>query len=299
MSGGQAETAAGKTLSNVASLSSVDSLSKVRSQLPQLANAEGRVADWILQHPDKVIHLSMAQIADECAVSDTTVLRFCRSAGFRGFMDLKLSIARDLAKPTQTIHDAITEDDDVATIVRKVFMANMQALTDTLEVMDTHALAQAVDLLAGAKFILIIGVGTSAPIVQDMYNKLFRLGLSCRAQTDSYLQLMEVALVGPGDVVVGISQSGASNDPVLTMEEARRNGASTVVITGNAQSPITKHADVTLLSVSNETRAEVIASRIAQITIIDALYVALSLQNVEQTIRNERRIWDAILPKTI
>ncbi len=276
-----------------------DSLSRIRGYLPGLGNAERKVANWVLQHINEVIHLSMAQVAQECDVSDTTVLRFCRSAGFRGFMDLKLSVARDLVKPTQYIHDAIAENDDLATIARKVFLSNIQALTDTLEVIDNQALAQAVDLLEGAKFILIIGVGTSGPIVQDMYNKLFRLGLNCRAQTDSYLQLMETALVSPGDVVVGISQSGSSTDPVLTMEEAKKNRASTIVITGNTQSPITKYADITLLSVSHETRAETISSRIAQITIIDTLYVALSLRKMDQTINNERRIWDAILQKTI
>jgi RpiR family transcriptional regulator, carbohydrate utilization regulator len=70
-------------------------------------------------------------------------------------------------------------------------------------------------------------------------------------------------------------------------------------VTGNRQSPITQHADVILLSVSNETRAETIASRIAQMTLIDVLYVILSLRNMEKTVQNERRIWDAILPKTI
>ncbi|NJL93999.1 MAG: hypothetical protein HC915_09840 [Anaerolineae bacterium] len=70
-------------------------------------------------------------------------------------------------------------------------------------------------------------------------------------------------------------------------------------ITGNLESPITEHADITLLSVAHETRAESIASRIAQITIVDSLYVILSLQDAEKAIRNERRIWDTILPKTI
>jgi len=276
-----------------------DSLARIRSQLPTLANAETRVAHWVLRQPEKVIELSMAQVAQECSVSDTTVLRFCRAAGFHGYMDLKLSIAQDRASPTQIIHDDIAEDDDSATVARKVFMSNIQALRDTLEVLDTQAFTKAVDLLCEAKLILIIGVGTSGPIVQDMYNMFFRLGCNCRAQTDSYLQLMEAALVGPGDVVIGISQSGSSTDPVLTMAEAKRNGASTICITGNTESPITQHADVTLLSVSRETRAETIASRIAQITIVDALYVAASWRNMEIAIGNERRIWDAILTKTI
>jgi len=275
------------------------SLARIRSRLPALATAEQRVAQWVLQHPDEVIHMSMAQVARECGVSDTTVLRFCRAAGFQGYTDMKLSIVQDLATPTQLVHDDITEDDDALTIARKVFLSNIQALQDTLEVLDEEALVKAADMIASANQILIIGVGTSGPIVQDMYHMFFRLGFNVRAQTDSYLQLMEAALVGPGDVVVGISQSGSSTDPVLTLEEAKRNGAGTIVITGNAESPITKYADVTLLAVSRETRAEAIASRIAQMTLVDALYVIISMRMLPITTHNENKIWKAIIRKTL
>ncbi len=277
----------------------VNSLARIRSRYPALAASETKVADWVLQHASEVMHLSMAQVAHACGVSDTTVLRFCRNAGFQGYLDLKLSIARDISSPTQIIHDDISADDEPFTIARKVFTSNIQALYDTLEVLDENAVLSAVNLLNNAQKILIIGVGTSAPIVQSMYNMFVRLGFNCSAQTDSYLQLMEAALVGSEDVVVAVSQSGSSIDPVLTLEKAKQNGASTICITGNAQSPITQHADVTLLSVARETRAESLASRIAQSTIIDALYVIISLQNMETAIRNEKLIWDAWIPKTL
>jgi DNA-binding MurR/RpiR family transcriptional regulator len=182
-----------------------------------------------------------------------------------------------------------------------VFASNIQAIRDTLEVLDGDAFQQAVTLLDGAKDhqILIVGVGTSGPLVHAMYNMLFRLGFNCRPVTDAYLQLMQVALLGAGDVVVSITQSGSSTDPVLTLEQARNNNVSTICITGNAHSPITAFADVVLLSVSNETRAETIASRIAQLTLIDALYVALSLCNLDTAVQNEQHIWQAVVRKTI
>jgi DNA-binding MurR/RpiR family transcriptional regulator len=250
-----------------------------------------------MQQPEKVMRLSMAQVAQACRVSDTTVLRFCRNTGFQGYIDLKLSIARDLTSSTQVIHDDIAKDDPPAVIARKVFMSNIQALYDTLEVLDEQALAQAVTLLQEARQILIVGVGTSAPIVHGIYNMLMRLGLNCKAQTDAYLQLMEVALLGPGDVVVGISQSGSSKDPVYTLQQAKATGASTICITGNAQSPITQYADVTLLSVAREARIEAIASRLAQMSIADALYVTVALNKIDTAIQNEKLIWDALLPK--
>lgn len=283
----------------MASSPTINALTRIRSSYPSLAASEKRVANWVMKEPEKVLHLSMAQVARECGVSDTTVLRFCRNAGFQGYTDLKLSIARDIVSPTQVVHDDIAEGDAPATIARKVFLSNIQALQDTLEVLDEAALIKAVELIAAAEQILIIGVGTSGPIVQDMYHMFFRLGFNVRAQTDSYLQLMEAALVGPGDVVIGISQSGSSTDPVLTVEEAKRNGAKIIVITGNAESPITKSADVTLLAVSRETRAEAIASRIAQMTLVDALYVIISMQMLPITTENESKIWKAVIKKTL
>jgi DNA-binding MurR/RpiR family transcriptional regulator len=156
-----------------------------------------------------------------------------------------------------------------------------------------------VDLILEAKRIFIIGVGTSSTIAHETYNKFFRLGLDCHVQTDSYLQLMEASLVEPGTLTIAISQSGSSADPVLTLEEAKRNGCKAIVITGNAESPLTKLADVTLLAVSQETRAEAIASRIAQMTIIDALYVIVSLRMLDTATQNEDKIWEAIIQKTL
>jgi DNA-binding MurR/RpiR family transcriptional regulator len=279
--------------------SPINSLTRIRSSFPALAASEARVANWIMQEPQKIVHLSMAQVAQACGVSDTTVLRFCRNTGFQGYTDLKLSIARDVVSPTQIIHDDIAVGDGPAVVARKVFMSNIQALYDTLEVLDEDALIKAINLLTAARRILIVGVGTSGPIVHSMYNMLMRLGLNCKAETDSYLQLMDVALLGPGDVVVAISQSGSSLDPVLTLKQAKENGAATICITGNAQSSITDHADVTLLSVDREARIEAIASRLAQVSIADALYVIMALNTIGAATQNEKRIWDALLPKML
>ena len=122
----------------------INSLTRIRSQIPTLVASEARVATWVLRQPEKVMQLSMAQVAQACGVSDTTVLRFCRNVGFQGYLDLKLSIARDLTGPTQIIHDDIVEGDEPAAIARKVFLSNIQALYDTLEVLNGEALNQAV-----------------------------------------------------------------------------------------------------------------------------------------------------------
>ncbi len=279
-------------------LKKANSLARIRSRLPTLAASEHKVAEWILQNPEEMLQLSMAQLGNICGVSDTTVLRFCRAAQFNGYTDLKLAIARDIASPTALIHDEISTTDEFDVIARKVFASHIRVLTDTIDVLDLESFKRAVDMLIGAKRILFTGVGTSAPFVQDIYNKFFRLGFDCAAQTDSYLQLMQTALLGPGDLVFAISYSGSSMDNILTLKQARQNGCDTICITGNAESPLTKHADITLITVSHETRAESIVSRVAQHAMTDALYVAVSLQRIETAVDNEKRIWDAVIPKS-
>ena len=112
----QSDPASGLMDSSI-SASSINSLARIRSSFPALAASEARVANWIMQQPQKIIHLSMAQVAKACGVSDTTVLRFCRNTGFQGYTDLKLSIARDVVSPTQIIHDDIAEGDGPAVLL--------------------------------------------------------------------------------------------------------------------------------------------------------------------------------------
>ncbi len=274
-------------------------LSRINSFYDKLSPSERRVADYVREHPEQVIHMPLAKLARQAGVSDPSVLRFCRAIGYRGYLDFKVALTQDLASPVQFIHESVSPSDGPREIAQKVFAAANRALLETLQSLDVAVVERVVDLIDGARRTLIIGVGTSAPIAQTFYNRLFRLGLPVWIQTDSYLQLMHAALLGPGDVVVGISQTGASTDPVLTLEEAHRRGAATVAITGSLSSPITQQADHTLYSSYHELRPEAASSRIAQMAIVETLYVALSMRRLDSADADERRIWEALAQKTL
>jgi len=274
-------------------------VARLRGSLLGLSDSERSVAEWILADPGRLLHLSMSSVAAECGVSDTTVLRTCRTAGFRGYTDLKLALAQDLVRPTQLIHDDIDASDVPEAIVRKVFHANIQALYDTLELLDPAVLVQAVDALEAAGSVTIAGVGGSSIVAQALYQRLFRLGRACDAPQDAQLQVMHAALAGAGDVVVGVSYSGVTKDTVQVLDQSRRDGATTICITGNAQSPAARAADIVLCSVSRETRAEPIAARIAQLTIVDAIAVVYALRHLDQTLVSDARFNEAVVPRSI
>jgi DNA-binding MurR/RpiR family transcriptional regulator len=257
------------------------------------------VADVILARPELAIYASVNEVAAAAGVSEATVMRFCRLLGFRGFQDFKIALARELVTPIKRLHEEVAEGDDAATMVHKVFQANLAALQDTLAVLDMEAMASAAQWLQAARLLLLIGVGTSGPIVEDAANKFFRLGLLVRAVTDAHLMMMAAALLTPADVLLAVSHSGSTRDTVETAKTAKNAGARVICITNNSLSPLTKTADLVLVTASRETRfrQEAMASRLCQTSIIDSLYTLMALARPQEALQNLAKIENVIVTK--
>jgi RpiR family transcriptional regulator, carbohydrate utilization regulator len=274
-------------------------LIRLRGLYPSLKAALRKVADVTLARPELAIYASVNEVAAAAGVSEATVMRLCRLLGFRGFQDFKIALARELVTPLQRLHEEVSEGDDAATIVHKVFQANLAALQDTLAVLDIAAMQAAAQALLAARQILIIGVGTSGPIVTDAGNKFFRLGLLVRAVTDAHLMMMAAALLTPEDVLLAVSHSGSTRDPVETAKTAKDAGARVICITNNSLSPLTKTADLVLVTASRETRfrQEAMASRLCQTSIIDSLFTLMALARPEEALHNLAKIENVIVTK--
>uniref|UniRef100_A0A7C3ZAM0 MurR/RpiR family transcriptional regulator n=1 Tax=Desulfobacca acetoxidans TaxID=60893 RepID=A0A7C3ZAM0_9BACT len=274
-------------------------LIRLRGLYPSLKAALRKVADVALARPELAIYASVNEVAAAAGVSEATVMRLCRLLGFRGFQDFKIALARELVTPLQRLHEEVAEGDDVATIVHKVFQANIAALQDTLKVLNLEAMAAAAQALQEARRILLVGVGTSGPIVTDAANKFFRLGLWVQAITDAHLMMMAAALLTPQDVLVAVSHSGSTRDTVETAKTARHAGARVICITNNSLSPLTKTADLVLVTASRETRfrQEAMASRLCQTSILDSLYTLIALARPEEALQNLAKIENVIVTK--
>jgi RpiR family carbohydrate utilization transcriptional regulator len=271
-------------------------LDRVRGMLPSLTPTATRVARRVLAEPETVIHESIGETAEACGVSEASVVRFCQEVGYAGFQELKIWLARDLVRPVESIHRDVEPGDSVADVTRKVFEADREALTSTLAILDMAEMERAVELLLAARRIDFYGVATSYPIAEDMHHRFLRIGLPCTIPPDPRTQAISAALSGPGVVAIAVSHTGATRETVDTLERARRAGASCICITTHAKSPITRVADVTLLASSRETLfdSEAMASRIAQLSIADALYVNVALRRFGPSFESITRAADVI-----
>jgi DNA-binding MurR/RpiR family transcriptional regulator len=252
-------------------------LIRLRGLYPSLKTALQKVADVILRQPEMAIYASVNEVAAACGVSEATVMRFCRILGFRGFQDFKISLARELVIPMPRPHEEVTNDDDPAHIVRKVFQANRAALQDTLEVMEIEGMEATCRLLLNSRQVVVIGIGGSGTAAAHAGARFLLLGLNAKVYTDFRFMLMAAALLTKDDVVLAVSNSGTTRETVETVRAARENSAKIVAITNNSLSPLSRESDLVLATAArdNSLPFEANGSLGCQISIIDALFSLL------------------------
>lgn len=245
-----------------------------------LRKSDRRVAEVILDRPEEVVGMTLATLSKAAEVSEPTVIRFCAAIGCDGFRDLRVRLARSLAFARTTSHTAITADDDLGTIVNKVFDFNLSNLNWAQSKLDPAQIGIAVDLLAGARRIEFFGFGASGIVARDAQQKFPLFGVPCGAPTDSHQMYMTADMLGAGDVAVAISNTGQTREVVQAAKVARARGAATIGITGEAGSPLAAHCDLALLveTLENTDLYTPTVSRLSHLVVIDILSTAVSLR---------------------
>ncbi|WP_445189226.1 MurR/RpiR family transcriptional regulator [Pseudonocardia sp. Cha107L01] len=259
-------------------------LAHIRARVPAMTERGRRIGQMILDDPLNVIHLTVTDIAERTNTSVATVVRFCQDIGLRGFTDLKIRLAAETIPPERGLHEDVMAGDAPTTILTKVLTSTAAAVTAAADTVDPAAFATAVALLRDARQLLCVGVGTSSPLAQDAGYRFRTAGLPAEAPHDAHVQHVSARLLSPGAVCLCFSHTGQTRETLGSVTAARAAGAATVAITSFFNSPLTELVDVALVAGSRETdfRVEAITSRIAHIAVLDALYVAVFLSNIDR-----------------
>jgi DNA-binding MurR/RpiR family transcriptional regulator len=266
-------------------------LARVRQLQGELPPTARRIAAFIDIRAEEVIRMSITELSELTEASEGSIVGLCRRFGASGFQELKILIARDLVEPVQFIQEDLHEGDSPAQVSDRIFGAHAASLAETRRLLSVESLAGAVSILRSAERIEVYGIGSAAPIAQDLAYRLLQLGLHCAAFVDSHVQAVSAAMCGPEAATVTISHSGSTTETVLATRLAKEAGARTIGITKLGKSPLARHCDILLHTVANETRyrPEAMSSRVAQLAIIDTLVSCCALAEPKRSIANLQR----------
>jgi len=273
---------------------------KIKQALPSLPEQERRVGDYVLEHPHETVSASITRLARSCQVSNTTVSRFCRRLGAYGYRQFKIALARDLGSPENLMYVQVQPGDTLATVTQKIFALNIQALRDTLQVLDLAVLEEMVEIILQARRVDIYATGGAGIAARELHFKCMQLGINANAFLDSQMQVMSAAVLTPQDVGIGISHSGMQRHVAEALKLAGDGGATTVALTSYPGSLLAQVADIVLYTAALGT---VIAYdspsvRNAQLAVVDVIYEAMLMTERELAREKMARVAKAISDHT-
>lgn len=269
----------------------------LKDLLHSLPPSEQKIAQYILDNPEESILLTAAALGRRSQTSSAAVIRLCKSVGFSSFQELKIRVSGDLREKTSIGYRDIEPNEDYRNIIDKVTSNTIQALKETVDIMNVGSLEKAVDALTNAKSIIFIGFGASYLAALDAEQKFLRIAKQTNSFSDVHSAATSIANKGKGDVVVGISFSGNTQEVTKLLELAQQKKATTISISKYGNSIVADFSDIQLhTSAAREAtfRSGATSSRIAQLHIIDILFMCVASEEYDRTIKHLDETREAI-----
>ena len=259
-------------------MNSPNLIRRITESQTSLRKSEAKVAAFVLANLDEVIKMRIVDLASRSAVSEPTVIRFCRAIGFDGFQSFKLQLAQQLGLGSVFTQFAVEDNDTVADLLNKVFDTTVGSLITVRDEINSEVLEQAIDSISSARRVEFYGFGASGSVAADAQHKFFRLQLSSAAYTDPHIQRMSAISLGSEDVVVAISQSGETQALLQSVELAREAGANVIGLAPQDTS-LSRLCNLSIYVNMEEDLESFtpVSSRIAHLVVIDVLATGVAL----------------------
>ena len=251
-------------------------ISRIRGQYSEFSLKEKKIAEYILNSPENFVYKTIDQVAEDLDVAISTVFRFTKTLGFKGFQAMKIALASEISEPIkEMVEEKILENDNEQAITEKIFNNNIRMFKETIQVMDFSSIKKSVNMIIQANRVEFYGSGSSAIVALDAHHKFIGSGISTSAYSDTHIQLKAAAQLTENDVAIFILQSGSDEGLLRVSQIAKETGAKIITITNNSNPKFSKLSDIVLKtgSMSMGSGGTDDFSRIIQLSLIDSLYV--------------------------
>ncbi len=264
----------------------------------RLSGSSLRVAKYIIEDPHGVALMSIEDLARATGSSKSCIVRVSKMTGYQGYRGLRAALMenRGLLRGASLIGlnppSALDGDDPVLNLAREVIRINIEVLQDTVALLDSKALLRTADTVLMAKHVFLVGFGTSAPVIEDTYQRFLRLRVASSTCSDPHILASIVVNLGPDDLLFCISYSGASRDVIEALETAKERGSGTITLTSVPRSAAVQLSDIALISAVRRTprAAESVAARVAQLAVIDIVCAIIALRKEDEVAESNKRM---------
>ncbi|WP_267901023.1 MurR/RpiR family transcriptional regulator [Cohnella endophytica] len=273
-------------------------LNAIQEKMDHLHLKERALAEYLLAHPQQAVQMTITELAAQSGSSTATISRFCKTFHSHSFPDFKQRLATELVQQTSTAnqYQDIVAGKPLHDIVSAITTNHLRSITDTTQVLDRNQLSLAIEALHNANRIDLYGSATSGIVAQDFFHKLIRIGKAAATFSDPHMMLTSATSLTSRDVAIGISYSGETPETIHALRSAADQGATTLSITRFGANTLAEHAAIRLFTSSAEVgmRRGDMASRMAQLHVVDILFIGLVSEHFEQYVPRLERSYQLV-----
>ncbi len=267
------------------------------SSFDEFSESEKKVANYIINNKKKIIEMTIVELASLSGVSEATVSRFCRKCNMKSFHHLKITLAKEIVEDDEnniSVSSDVSEN-NIKGSLQNILANKIEEIKQTISSINEMELSEILELLKKANSVQFAAVGNTIPVALDGTYKFNQIGIPAVSNTIWETQLAYTYNLKKEDVVIIISNSGASKRLFTIAKVANEIGATTISITNNENSPIAK---ITKYHITTATREKLFLdeyyfSRISAFLVIEILYLFLTVGK-EDVYKNLSRHEEAI-----
>lgn len=272
-------------------------LQRIDEKYPRLSKGQKKLSDYIRQEYDKAAFLTAAKMGDMVGVSESTVVRYAMTLGYKGYPEFQKALEELVRTKLNSIqrmevtYGRISQGE----ILASVLQSDIEKIKLTMDSLDQEAFEMTVDTILEARRIYVIGIRSCAPLASFLS---YYLHLICENVTlinsNTSSEIFEQLIrIGKEDVIIGISFPRYSMRTLKALEFASNRSAKVITLTDSIHSPINLYSSCNLIARSD--MASIVDSLVAPLSVVNALVVALCMKKqkeVVSTLETLEQIWD-------
>lgn len=266
-------------------------ITRIRQHYGMLSQSEQKIADYIMENHQVIESCTTAELAVWTDTSPATIVRFCRSLGFKGFSDFKHYLSHEFLTPSAKWMN-VEHDEAISGIKQKTFRFNQSSSDETMSLLNNEALEMAIEAINEASTVLIIGEGGSGSSARAGYDAFLKMGLNCAHIDDAIFQVLAISNLPKNAVVVCVCHSGQARNCVESMKVAKKKGITTIGLVGIVGSPLMKYTDIPLFTGVSEHPhfSDSLSARICELNVLSTIHAGLSLKRSDQVSEHRQEV---------
>ena len=253
----------------------------IQERRDSLSPTEQRIADYILKNTPKVVHFTVKDLAGASDVSEATVIRMCQHVGFTGFWPLRPALTAEVAKYQLEAERKAAPGGEATLDILGEFASMIENLKRNLNYDEVNAV---VELIKQSDTVHLIAAGNTTPLIEHMGFRLGRLGVrNTFSGVDSYF-LNQINLAGENDLVLAVSQSGASKSVIDGAALAKSKNLKIAAITAYKSSALAALSDHVIICKGDYSRFDIYVTynHLAEMATIELLMALLERSEAVQ-----------------